>query len=251
MAEITYMAFHCLNPECKKQIKIKRPEKSGVYSITCPHCGTKKLLRLKGNDDVKQSGEYLTKIEDQSTPQIPDNSTKDTIELKEDFIAGETYTIKCPHCEKQEIGFSTDKPGHRAIPCPYCKGKIGLDVRKKTEVIVITEQIQHIKGKLILLRKGWLNKDYHLSIGRNVIGRYDESAMSDISIKNDSSISRRSIEIEVKETEKGYSFKLKVLKATNPVFHNNSPLTNGDSVSLNFGDCIILGKTKFRFDKDV
>jgi len=251
MAEVTYMAFNCLNPECKKQIKIKRPEKSGVYAITCPHCGTKKQLRLKGKDAAELPGDSSTKVENQPKPQTPNNSAKDAIELKEDFIVGETYTIKCPHCEKQEIGFSTDKPGHRTIPCPYCKGKIGMDVRKKTEIIVITETIQHFKGKLVLLRKGWLNKDYPLSEGRNIIGRYDESAMSDISIKNDSSISRRSIEIDVKKTEKGYFFKLMVLKATNPVFHNNSPLSGGDSVSLNFGDSIILGKTMFRFDKDV
>lgn len=251
MAGVTYMAFNCLNPECKKQITLKRPEKSGVYAITCPHCGTKKQLRLKGNDAAELSEEFSTKVEDQSKHQTPDNSAKDTIELKEDFIVWETYTIKCPHCKKQEIGVSTNKPGHRAIPCPYCRGKIGLNIRNKTEVIVITEPLQHFKGKLVLLRKGWLNKDYHLVEGRNVIGRYDESAMPDISIKNDSSISRRSVEIDVKRTEKGYIFKLIVLKATNPVLHNNSPLTNGDSVSLNFGDSIILGKTKFRFDKDI
>ncbi len=106
------------------------------------------------------------------------------------------------------------------------------------------------KGKLTLLRKGWVNKNYHLNEGKNVIGRHDESEMSDISIKNDSAMSRRSVEIEVRRTDKGYLFKLTVLKATNPVLHNNSPLMAGESVSLNFGDSIVIGKTKFRFDKD-
>ena len=61
----------------------------------------------------------------------------------------------------------------------------------------------------------------------------------------------KSVEIEVKRTDRGYSFKLNVLKATNPVLHNNNPLLEGESVSLNFGDGIIMGQTRFRFDKDV
>jgi hypothetical protein len=90
-----------------------------------------------------------------------------------------------------------------------------------------------------------------LSDGKNVVGRYDESKNSDIAIKNDSAMSRRSIEIDVMHSDKGYAFKLTVLSATNPVLHNNNPLMPGESISLNFGDSIILGKTKFRFDKDV
>lgn len=63
-------------------------------------------------------------------------------------------------------------------------------------------------------------------------------------------MSRRSIEILVQQSDKGYTFKLTVLNATNPVLHNNKPLMKGESVSLNFGDTILLGKTKFRFEKD-
>lgn len=64
-------------------------------------------------------------------------------------------------------------------------------------------------------------------------------------------MSRQSVEIDVDHHDKGYSFKLTVKNSTNPVLHNNKPLATGDSISLNFGDSIILGKTKFRFDKDV
>jgi hypothetical protein len=149
-----------------------------------------------------------------------------------------------------EFGFVTEKPGHRTISCPACKGKCGLSVRGKTLPIELTNTIQAIHGKLILLRKGWLNKDYRLFDGKNIVGRYDESKSSDIAIKNDPTMSRRSIEIDVIHSENGYSFKLTVLSATNPVLHNNNPLMPGESISLNFGDSITLGKTKFRFDKD-
>lgn len=110
-------------------------------------------------------------------------------------------------------------------------------------------EINSTTGKLQLLRKGWLNRDFPLSVGKNVIGRYDEDAPTDIAIKDDSGMSRRSVEIEVFQTPRGYSFRLKVLKCTNPVLHNNKPLLEGEAVSLNFGDSIILGKTQFRFVK--
>lgn len=241
MAEITYMAFRCLNPDCRKEIKLRRPVRTGVYKVTCPHCGIVKQLRLNGSDiDVPTS-----------QPVVPDNSGQGVIELKEDFIVGVTYTITCPHCSKQEIGFTADKPGIQGIVCPWCKGRIALSVRNKTEVIVVTQPLQMFKGKLILLRRGWLNKDYPLPEGKTIVGRRDESVMSDIAIENDSSMSRRSVEIEVVQTDRGYTFKLSVLKAANPVLHNNRALRVGDSVSLNFGDSIVMGKTRFRFDKDI
>jgi DNA-directed RNA polymerase subunit M/transcription elongation factor TFIIS len=236
------MAFNCLNPSCGKMIKLQRPTKSGAYKVTCPHCGVTKLIKLKGLDTISENPQQSQAI---------DNSNKPIIEIDEDFIVGNTYKIKCPHCNNMEFGFKTEKAGHRAIPCPSCKGKCGVDVRDKTQAVSISEQLQLMKGKLILLNKGWFNKDYHLLEGKNIVGRYDEIMNSDIAIKNDPTISRRSIEIEVKRHEKGYFFKLTVLKATNPVLHNNNPLLNGESVSLNFGDTIILGKTKFRFDKDI
>lgn len=253
MAENTILAFRCLNPECAQLIKLKRPARSGVYSIKCPHCQAEKKLRLKGMDAFGEEAPASAAQQGSPSarPAVPDNSTKAVKDLNEDFMVGVAYTFKCPHCESQEIGIKTDKAGRRTIACPRCKGKISFDVRAKTMHIVLSEQLQIYKGKLTLLRKGWLNKDFHLSEGKNIVGRYDESAMSDIAIKNDPAMSRRSVEIEVARTEKGYSFKFTVLKATNPVLHNGTPMASGDSVSLNFGDTIVMGKTRFRFDKDV
>lgn len=252
MANNSILAFKCLNPECGQQIKLNRPSKSGVYAVTCPHCHTKKQLRLKGLDAYEAAATDTSNSSTQGPmPKTPDYSSQPVEEMTEDFVVNESYTFKCPHCNKQEIGFKTDKPGHRTITCPYCKGKIGLDIRPKTATINVSEQLQLFRGKLILLRRGWLNKDYRLSEGKNVIGRHDESLMCDIAIKNDSSMSRRSVEIDVSKTDKGYTFKLTVLKATNPVLHNGNPLMAGESVSLNFGDTILMGKTKFRFDKDI
>ena len=82
------------------------------------------------------------------------------------------------------------------------------------------------------------------------MGRYDENEMPDIAVKNDSTVSRRSVRIDVTHESNGFIFKLTVLNATNPVLHNSNPLAKGEAVSLNFGDTIVLGKTKFRFEKD-
>ena len=121
-------------------------------------------------------------------------------------------------------------------------------VRKPTVVLDKTGVLT--RGKLVLLRRGWLNKDYPLSPGSCVIGRYDEDEVSDIAIKNDSTVSRRSVKIEVNYTSSGNTFKLTVLKSTNPVLLNGNALAKGEAVSLNFGDIITMGKTRFRFDRD-
>lgn len=315
----SHMAFTCLNPECRQKIRINIPAKSGVYSITCPHCGMVKNIKLKGLDVLGQS---------QDTPNVTDNSQKPPILINQVFFVGTSYKIICPHCNKVEIPIHSKKAGKGVIKCPHCKGtsvlkikeietfhssssndtstsnesnnnaakqpfdlgddfyinqsytvicphckegslvisqdspgqgiavcskckgRVSFTARKPTETIIKSELIQRFKGKLILLRRGWLNKDYPLKDGKNIVGRYDEAKVSDIAIKGDSSMSRQSVEIEVDHQDKGYSFKLTVKNSTNPVLHNNKPLTIGDSISLNFGDSIILGKTKFRFDKD-
>lgn len=250
MADPNILAFNCLNPECGKLIKLRRPAKSGIYPVTCPHCKVQKKLNIKGLDVFKEASEASGTAKSEES--VLDNSSKSVITLHDDFLVGETYRFMCPHCGKQEIGLTSNKAGIKEFLCPLCKGKITVNVRLKTQVLSFEDETrQLIKGKLVLLRKGWLNKDYPLGLGKHVIGRYDESEMSDISIKNDNAMSRRSIRIDVDQTEKGFAFKLTVLKATNPVLHNNSPLANGESVSLNFGDTIMLGKTKFRFDKDL
>lgn len=249
MADVNILAFKCLNPECGKIIKLRRPAKTGIYPVTCPYCKVQKKLNIKGIDafmsDTSESDMKKSESNDL------DNSSKSPISLTDDFLVGNTYSFMCPHCGKQEIGLISQKEGIKDFSCPLCKGRISAHVRQKTQILVFDDDTrQLIKGKLVLIRKGWLNKDYALSLGKNVIGRYDESEMSDISIKNDNAMSRRSVRIDVGQTEKGLIFKLTVMKATNPVLHNNAPLAIGESVSLNFGDTLILGKTKFRFDKD-
>lgn len=256
MVDKTILVFKCLNTECAKPIKLKRPLKSGIYPVTCPHCKAQKKIKITGMDSVQEENDTnKEEIKGENggnvSPGKPDNSNKPAIKVEGDFLVNEPYKFKCPHCGIQEIGLNSQKPGPKLFTCPYCEGKIELDVREKTKVVVVDETNALIKGKLVLLRKGWLNKNYPLGIGVHTVGREDKSEKSDISIKNDNTVSRRSIKIEVNASSKGFTYKMTVLKATNPVLHNNTPLSTGESIFLNFGDTLLLGKTKFRFDADL
>lgn len=263
MADALTLIFKCLNPECGQMIKLARPAKSGVYAVTCPHCGLKKNLKIKGQDvmgaaadgassDAASSaaGDTGAQSNAEQGAQTPptDNSGNEPVNLGEDFMVNTEYTVACPHCNKNITLGKSDKEGTKKFRCPRCQGPLTMFVRKPTIVVEHTGVLT--RGKLVLLRRGWLNKDYPLSAGVHVIGRYDETEVSDIAIKNDNTVSRRSVKIEVTHTAKGNAFKLTVLKSTNPVLHNGSQLAKGESVSLNFGDTITMGKTRFRFDRD-
>lgn len=247
----TYLAFNCLNPDCGHQIKFTRPAKTGVYEITCPHCHTAKRIKIKGLDAVTQVQQKA------ATPATPaadggtaDNSAKEELKINGEYITGTTHTVRCPHCHAGVIRFMSEKGGELPLVCPTCKGRSKVEVHKPTEILPVdTDTIQPYNGKLTLVRKGWLNKTYALREGSNVIGRYDEEVFSDIAIKNDPNMSRRSVNIEVLCINSSYFFKLTVMKATNPIFINGEPLNCGEAVSLRFGDTILMGKTKFRFEQ--
>lgn len=199
--------------------------------------------------------------------------------------------IKCPdpQCGKVMAVKRPDKPGKFQISCPACKRKIAFELKpapqpapapaptpiydvpdgraantsaqgdngrptKTTTVIRDDDSYQAFRGKLILLRRGWFNKEFKLNLGQNIIGRRDAdpAGNSDIAISDDPSMSRRSIDIHVSFHEfNGYMFELRVLRATNPVLVNREPLMPGETFALNFNDSIILGKTQFRFVQDV
>lgn len=174
-------------------------------------------------------------------------------ETKGDFLKGAMMSIPCAFgCGyvHREIPLQV---GQNMFQCPTCKGRTIYQARDKTKYIKPGEY-QAFRGKLTMLRRGWFNKEFKLNPGSNIVGRYDSdpSGNSDISISDDPSMSRRSIDIRVEHSDvNGYMFQLRVLRATNPVLVNHEPLMPGEDFALNFGDSIILGKTQFRFDKDV
>lgn len=190
-------------------------------------------------------------------------------------------TIKCDNCGKEMPMPSLSQKGNFRIKCLKCKAQIdfhfngeAVEILKceKKEMPEPKQKAEQQKseesspqssptkktdpqntsmGKLTLVRFHGLlgKKTYRLHLGQNTIGRYDPNLACDIEIKNDNYMSRRSVVIDVIQTENGYQFKMKVLNAANPVLHNNKPLVVGECPYLNYGDSITLGNTTFNFEK--
>jgi hypothetical protein len=108
-----------------------------------------------------------------------------------------------------------------------------------------------LRESLFLTRNklfGLVAERYKLSEGKTIIGRDDYDEPSDISIKDDDTISRRSISIEVVADDYGFDYILKVLNASNPVRVNGKQIKQGEKTYLDLGDVITIGHTNLKFD---
>lgn len=257
--------------QCGHTVKVKRPQKAGKYQVPCPQCQSRIVLVVKeqaaipaaeattdqnvgGGSSQQPAVQQPVAPAQPAQPPVPNNAFQDERTAKGDFIENMEAHVECAF----GCGYvHTDTPtklGPNRFICPRCKGRNVYQVRGRTLIKSVDKEFQPFRGKLILLRRKWFNKDFILVKGSNLVGRYDPDPRenSDIAISDDPSMSRRSIEILVEYNDlSGYTFFLRVLRATNPVLVNNNPLHSGEGLSLNFEDSIILGKTQFRFVKDV
>jgi len=156
--------------------------------------------------------------------------------------------VKCRHCGTM-VAFKA--VSDEAQPAATSGQNSHQTEVKDTPAESVTQPVRP-KGNKSMGMLTWGNlfcrKKQVLYEGKTVIGRQDADRPSDIELK-DTKVSRRSVEIDVQRTEKGFFFKLSVLKATNPVYVNNTPLGEGESIYLKYGDCIQLGKTLVNFQK--
>lgn len=265
--------LQCPNPECGRVVKVKRPSKPGKYSLPCPSCGAKIPMIVPAPQtpqfqqqfdqqqyqpfQQQQQQQQLQLQQQQQKAPAPNNMFADPKWDKTTYLKDEPASVSCAFGCGYVHQTVPEKVGENIFMCPTCKGKTRYNVRDKTVMVQndIIGDRKPFRGKLLLLRTGWYNKEFKLRTGSNIIGRYDSSsagAIADIAIKDDPSMSRRSVDINVSYDDMGgFRFDLTVLKATNPVLINHLPVGMGESVSLNYGDSIIMGKTQFRFDKDV
>lgn len=79
------------------------------------------------------------------------------------------------------------------------------------------------------------------------IGRYDSGSPTDIAIIGDDSMSRHCASIEAIPAPAGTTYLLRVLKTRNPIFINSRPMATGESIQLQNGDTIKMGKTMMTF----
>ena len=161
------------------------------------------------------------------------------------------------------------KPGEHQIKCPKCGNLVAYqwqpasqptsqpapqpdnDADGKTKVLGIGFNKVLVTGQL-LLKKGFMKHDevFDLSEARDyIIGRNDPMALSDINV-DDPTMSRQSVKISASVSNNGsFLYKLCVLRSTNKVMVNGRPVSQGDSVFLEFGDSFVLGRSTFVFQK--
>lgn len=279
----------CPNPECGKSFKCQLPKKPGKYKLTCPdckrdfyiqfnpvdikmeqpkdeeaatvtcpyHCGKTFKLKLPSNDGI-----YPMKCPNPVCANPIKITVKDG-QVAEVSAADPTIVILDTPCCHQKFSYKLKGDGNHKATCPYhdCNHKLtvtehgGKVIDVKIEGTQIIDNIFFDKAQLSIVRFHNLlgsigKKVFPLLPGKNTVGRADASYPSTISIEGDKYMSRRSIEIEVTLQEsKGYLYKMTILNAANPVLHNNQPLMVGETVYLNYGDRIRLGRTTFNFEK--
>lgn len=181
--------------------------------------------------------------------------------VKEKAVLGMLYQMDCPVCHQQLlVKAKVTKPSIER--CKHCSTKIVIQGMPKPSKehpvqssptqetkhaadVILTDKLK-LQGKKGRGKLVWGNmfsrKSYTLHEGENYIGRFDQENPSDVSI-HDEYVSRRSILIEVENTPKGYTYKLIVMKCTNPVLINGQAQEVGNSLYLNYGDTIRVGNT--------
>lgn len=212
-------------PHCNSNVMIKKKREITSKILTCPNpdCGKELHIRFDIDSDPQKS--------------VVENETK------EDSPHKTVYGKKAEEPEKDKTVYKKDKNITPRNPIEDIDDdEPKMERRKKRHRLREHIYLTHITWF------GLRNIQYPLSEGTTIVGRYDEDEPSDISIKGDDTISRRSIAITIEEDEGIFEYKLKVLNATNKVKVNDQRVKEGAEVYIEFGDIILLGNSKFKFD---
>lgn len=240
------LKLKCPNPECGVEIRGTHPGKAGLYKITCNKCGKSLQLEIRkdNSNDVKLS------LSSNNTMKAETAKVK-VVHLDDDFYINEKYEVECPHCHDAQIELMSPKEGTAKKSCPKCGNVVTLDFKSHTYIAQFNDKGAP-KIKLTYQIKGFLHSrklEFIIKEGTYIIGRKDDSTPCEIPIANDPTMSRRSVEITGVKLATGYNYRLKVLKATNPVTINDIELSIGAVVALQPGDKFKLGKTLFKVEK--
>lgn len=260
-------------PKCGEVLIVRKPEKPGMYQLTCSKCNQPFKMHLRGvpiRTETEEKQAERRKVKVLGEPKLLANGK---YRINEPAIVKHPYGCICPAC-KHPVIFLPQQTGLQAVKCTKCSTMIAFKAvsdanempavkekdAEKTPDVQDTESPQDqkstIPGRLrgnkspgmLSWGKLFLRKKHILCEGKTLIGRCDPECPSDIEFK-DKNMSRQSVEIDISRNENGYFFKLTVRKAMNPVFVNYKELAEGESVYLKYNDCIQLGNTLINFTK--
>lgn len=228
-----------------------------IIEVVCPHCHSKlmmkkkpevtsKILKCPGNGCGKELHIVFDVTKDPQTYQIIEEEKEDNNKKK-----GNTVYKKSANSEN-EFDHGTEKKktvyGKDKHKTPH---NVYNDMDEDDEEEIKPKKKHRLRERIYLTHITWFglrNQRFQLYEGTTTIGRYDEDDTSDIMIRGDETMSRKSVAIIIEEEDGIFDYKLKVLNATNKVKVNDQRVKEGSGVYLDFGDIIMLGNSKFKFD---
>lgn len=240
---------------CGQVFPVYKPEDNLHNTVYCPNCKNKITLMLNPVD-VQVGGYEQFPTLGQALP-VPEKNN--LYYIKETAVAGKRYSISCGCCGKKMVVAA--QPGINKKICPECQAVTAFGTgdlknrqqasqqkseKKPTQKIAdggqICDSAELTWGRLFSFHH------YPLKPGVYYIGQKSVEKPSDIQL-DDPYASRRSVSVEMMPQGGGWTYKLNVHKATNPVLVNSMNIPEGDSIYLNFGDTITMGKTRLTFKK--
>lgn len=205
--------------------------------------------------------------------------------IKQPAVEGKQYLFRCPECGTYGVQEASKADVLLHWKCPKCNVRVYFKAQPPAPVVAddhttSAEKVPNVEPTIkkeepveeksvedtlthnfstakephpaVLTWGRFLSRNKYVLIpGEHFIGRKDPVKNSSVMI-NDPYASARSVSIEVRpagDNLSGFLYKLIVHKAFNPVYHNNKEIAVGNSVYLEYGDIIVLGQTKFTFNK--
>ena len=191
-----------------------------------------------------------------------------TYYVEEHAVCNQAVGFLCPGCNKP-IVVKPVVTGHLKAECRHCHTRVTFTVDSSSSlqdatslpsssphnpVFIPSPEIQEEQNaptpSLTSAKLTWGRRsgrhEVFLHEGVNVIGRADSRHSSEIEI-DDPLVSAKSVEITASLTSAGYEYRMKVRRATNPVFVNGIVVTKGGVILLTSGANIKMGDTTLKF----
>ncbi len=218
---------------------IREPVAIGrIYNVVCPDCGftiAKKVQAAGVRKHICPKCKTIIGFRAEGTA-VVDGAQDNVKDRPEAFVNVKPVKTLTKEPAEKAADKPADKPEEKSPEKP--------EEKKPTEKFY---RDSIISGEIVW---GGVLSPKHHTIGTMpvTIGRKDRNEPSEISL-NDDYVSRQSAVIEPIRNESGFLYKFTVLRASNPVFVNGRELLVGNSIYLNYGDTIKLGKTTLTFKK--
>ncbi len=222
-----FIKFGCPNKACGKVYRVKHPGRAATVPFTCPACGRQFKINIPAPRPEAAPA---------TAPAAP---------------AAGGISVGVAHQAVAVPGAGLNPLAQQQAAAPRKQPYQGTIVKQYNDFGTVTPQspasaVLRVSMHRFLLPAG--EKDFTLNgYGSWSIGRKDAETPSAISITGDSSISRRSAEIEAMPSPEGTIYIFRVQKTRNPIYINGRPLLSGDAIQIRFGDRIKMGETNMQF----